>query len=127
MQYIVNNTFTIRLHRFLQFLILSSVFIFSSTAQAWFDNNWPYRAHVVLTNSSGNNVTDHVFEINLSTVDLHPDYSWSAAGADIRVYDSNDSTPLDFFIEYWDQSAKTTSILLKTSLNNGQSKTAYLY
>ncbi len=116
-----------RLLRPIQLIGMLCVCLFSSSTLAWFDNNWPYRAHIELSNNSGGNVTDQSFNINLAAADLHPDYTWTSAGADLRVYDTDDLTPLDFHIEYWNQGSQTARVLIKTDLNNGQSKTIYFY
>jgi hypothetical protein len=99
----------------------------SSKCFAWWDNTFPYRAQIVITNGTATNVTDKVFEITLSSTSLHPSYSWTANGNDLRLYESDDATAIPFYIEYWNQGPKTAHIFLKTSLNAFTSKTIYLY
>ncbi|NRB38941.1 MAG: DUF2341 domain-containing protein [Pseudomonadales bacterium] len=102
-------------------------FLGISQAWSWSDDSWPYRSHVVLNNTSASSVTDKVFEILLSGSDFHPDYTFSPAGADVRLYDSDDATELPFYIDKWEAGSESSRIFVKTSLAAGSSKTVYLY
>lgn len=94
---------------------LFSIVIFlclASTAQAWFDNDWTYRA-TFTANNPGLTLSDQQIKINLNSANVHPDYVWSSNGDDIRALFSDDITPLDYYIENWDQGSETASILIR--------------
>lgn len=102
--------------------------VWFAPAYAWFDNNWSYRTAFTVTETDGVAITDQQVELNLTGVISNPDYTWSAAGDDIRALASDDVTPLDFYVESWDQGAETARIQVKIpSLAANASTTVYLY
>lgn len=101
---------------------------FSQNTFAWFDCNWSYRSDVVITENSGSTLTDYQVLLTLNSSSLHANYNWSSNGQDLRVIDSNDSTPLDFYLHSWNPAAKTAEIWVKIpTLAASGSKTIYLY
>ncbi|MEE9302291.1 MAG: CCXG family PEP-CTERM protein [Thiotrichaceae bacterium] len=108
-------------------LILLSIGIYSSTANAWIDCYWSYRSDVSITEQSGTPLTDYQVELSLDVSSFHSNYNWSSNGDDLRLIDTDDSTQLDFFIKSWDSVAQTATLWVKMSLTASQTKTIYLY
>ncbi|MFT4798522.1 MAG: putative repeat protein (TIGR01451 family) [Candidatus Azotimanducaceae bacterium] len=82
------------------------------SANAWFDNDWTYRA-AFNVNNPGGTLTDQQIQIDLSSANVHPDYVWSSDGDDIRILASDDSTALDYYIENWDSFSETAVIYVR--------------
>ncbi len=100
----------------------------TDAALAWMDCNWPYRSEAVITETAGVAVTDYQVLLTLSASSFNPAYNWTTNGDDLRVVDSDDLTPLGFFIKSWDSSAKTAEVWVKLpALAANQTKTIYLY
>jgi len=98
------------------------------SAFAWFDCNWYYRSKVVITEQAGNNLSNYQVLLTLNAGSMHANYNWSSAGQDLRVIDSNDSTPLDYFIQSWNATTKQAQVWVKIpSLPANSNKTIYLY
>ena len=93
--------------------------------------DWPFRTAVTITENSGNNLSDYQVKLSLTGSNLHANYLWTNTGYDFRVYDSNDNTPLEFWLESWNQSSKTATIWVRfptsAPLLANQSRTIYLY
>lgn len=88
--------------------------LLSASATAWFDTDWTYRA-AFKANNPGGTLSDQQVQINLDSSKVHPDYVWSSDGDDIRVLASDDSTPLDYYIESWNQFSETAVIYVRLS------------
>ncbi len=123
----LRSTAFFRLKSLFLVLVLFGSVLYSSTSYAWFDCYWPYRSDVTVTEQSGTVLTDYQIELSLNASSFHASYQWSANGADIRLIDTNDSTPLDFYIESWDSAGKLATIWVKMSMLANQTKTIYLY
>ena len=96
-------------------------------AAAWFDCYWPYRTEIYVEEAAGVTVSDYQAKLKLDSSTFHTSYSWSVSADDIRLIDSDDLTPLDFFIESWDQVNKQAVISVKMDMVAGSSNTIYLY
>ncbi len=73
---------------------------------------------------------DHAIEtkIDLLASDFPTDYVFSADGDDVRVFESDDTTPVDFFITGWDVAAQTATIYVRLpTIPSGNSETIYIY
>jgi len=108
-----------------------SIIIFSSFSQARQSCDWPFRTAINITETSGQNTSNYSVKLTLtgnSGGTLHSSYNWSSDGADLRLYSSNDSTPLEFSIESWSQSNKTAVIWVTLpSFNANSQHTVYVY
>ncbi|EAT12976.1 Tfp pilus assembly protein tip-associated adhesin PilY1-like [Oceanobacter sp. RED65] len=59
---------------------------------------------------------------------LNDQYSWTNNGFDLRVFDSNDSTELEFWIESWNQVTETATVWVRfPTLAANSNRTIYLY
>ena len=55
-------------------------------------------------------------------------YTWSSDGRDLRVFDSNDASTLNFFIESWDAGSQTAVIWVQLdNLSANSTSTIFLY
>jgi hypothetical protein len=91
---------------------------------------WPFRTHVNVqeNSSSGSQLTDYQVKFEISAADLSSDYTWSDNGQDLYIYDSDDQTELEFWIDDWNNSAKTAIIWVRfPTLEIGQVRPIYFY
>ena len=104
------------------------VILWTSTTHAWFDCEWPYRTELDITEVSGTSLLDYQIRLDLDASAFDLAYTWSANGEDLRVIDSDDTTPLQYFIESWDQAAQRAVVWVKLgTLAANSSRTIYLY
>lgn len=114
------------MHHIYKILLISV--LLATSVQAWFDTDWPYRAEFTVTEADGVTLTDQQVEVALSAADFNTSYAWSTAGQDLRVLAADDTTPLDFFIEAWDQGAQTARVQVKIpSLAPNATTSVFLY
>lgn len=117
--------------RFVIALLLSMMAV-ASPANAWWQKDWKYRKPVTLdTTATGVNVSGAIGR-TLVLVRLHSgNFTFTDAldnGADIRLVDSDDKTPLSFHVDSYD--AKTGIATLWVSVptfNGGEKKQIWLY
>jgi len=105
--------------------------LFASPTHGRQSCDWPFRTAINITEQSGSNLSDYQIQLNLSASNLHSDYLWTTDGVDFRVYDTNDTTPLEFWLESWDQVGETATIWVRfpssAPLLANQTRTIYLY
>ena len=112
-------------------LVLAS-FLLTSPAHAWWNKDWKYRKPVAVdTSASGVNVSGPIGRAPV-LIRLHSgNFTFTEAadnGADLRLVDTDDKTPLPYHIESYD--AKTGIATLWVSLptlNGGEKKQIWLY
>lgn len=110
-------------HAFVLLLILQALPSF-----AYWSCAWPYRTQVQVQEVSGSALTQYQVKLNVSASVLNAAYNWTTNGFDFRVVDSDDETLMDFWVEDWNQSAKTAVVWVRlNTLNANQNKTIYLY
>ena len=66
-------------------------------AQAWWDCSWTARVPIAIPKPASA-LTNYTLEIMLNAADV-PGYIWAQQDADLRVIDSDDKTPLTFFVQ----------------------------
>ena len=109
--------------RFIILLALAS-WLAMPVAQAWDCNN-AFRTSVTL---NANSTYSEEVRVDLTTADFHPDYVFSLEGDDVRVFENDDTTPVDFFVTGWDAAARTATIYLRPgSLPAGSSTDFFIY
>lgn len=101
----------------------------SSAAQAeWAEQScsFPHRIPVTITAGvSGHNAETR---IDLTNSDFPASYSFSADGHDVRVFQNDDLTPVDFVVAGWNSAARSATIYVRLpSLPSGASETIYIY
>ncbi|MBQ0730880.1 MAG: CCXG family PEP-CTERM protein [Oleispira antarctica] len=91
---------------------------------------WPFRTQIdVQENSvSGSQLQSYQVEFEVDASTLSSDYDWSNEGQDLYIYDTDDQSLLEFWIESWDPSAKKAVIWVRfPTLDRGQIRTIYFY
>lgn len=118
---------------FRQILVLIvSFFIFASPAHAWWNKDWEYRKSVTIdTTASGVNVSGPMGR-TLVLLRLHSgNFTFTEAlenGADIRIVDTDDKSPLPYHIESFDAKTGIATIWVSVpTVNGGEKKQLWLY
>lgn len=109
-----------------------AVVMMAAPANAWWNQDWAYRKPVTVdTTASGVNVSGAIGR-TLVLVRLHSgNFTFTEAldnGADIRIVDTDDKTPLPYHIEKYDaQNGLATLWVSVPNLNGGEKKQLWLY
>ena len=109
-------------------LLLLALLLPGQTAAEWSAQScsFPHRIPVTITASAAGHNTET--RINLSNADFPAAYTFSVAGDDIRVFESDDVTPVDFVVAEWDDLARTASIYVRLPpIGPSGSETLYIY
>jgi len=89
------------------------------------------RLPIYVKNQVGVNLSDYIVLINLSYSDIVCNYLnkiFTPTRSDVRFTDSDGVTRLDYYIEYWNESAKKALIWVKIPrIGAYESKTIYMY
>lgn len=112
-------------------LVLSVVFL-TSPAQAWWNKDWKYRKPIAVdTSPSGINVSGPIGRTVVLVKLTSGNFTFTEAmdnGADIRIVDSDDKTPLAFDIERYDATTGIAYLWVSVpALNGGEKKQLWLY
>jgi len=87
---------------------------------------FPHRTPVTITAIGGSHSAET--RINLVNADFPADYVFSSTGDDVRVFESDDTTPVDFVVAEWDDVARTANIYVRLpAISSGVSETIYIY
>ena len=103
---------------------------FSSTAQAWWNNDWTIRKKITVdTSATGGGITD---SLGATQVLIRlADFNFGAAkedGSDIRIIAGDDKTPLAFHIEKYDSLLGEAFVWVKVpDLKPGAQTSLWLY
>lgn len=114
------------------FAFLVAAFMVTSPAHAWWNQDWKYRKAVAIdTTASGVNVSGAIGR-TLVLVRLHSgNFTFTEAaenGADLRVVDADDKTPLPYHIESYDAKTGIATMWVSVpTLNGGEKKQLWLY
>ncbi len=115
------------------FALLASLMAMAATpAQAWWNKDWNYRKPVAVdTTASGVNVSGAIGR-TVVLVRLHSgNFTFTEAldnGADIRIVDGDDKTPLPFHVEsYNPKDGIATLWVAVPAMNGGEKKQLWLY
>jgi len=105
------------------------VLIFSPNSHAeWAEQScsFPHRIPVTITATAAGHSTET--RIDLTSGDFPADYVFSSLGDDVRVFESDDITPVDFVIAEWDDVARTASIYVRLPpIPGGGSEAIFIY
>jgi hypothetical protein len=91
---------------------------------------WPFRTQIdVQENSvSGSQLQSYQVKFEIDGSTLSSDYDWSNNGQDLYIYDSDDQSLLEFWIDSWDSSAEEAVIWVRfPTLDRGQVRTIFFY
>lgn len=105
---------------------------FSTPAHAWWNKDWKYRKTVsVDTSPSGVNVSGVIGRTVVLVKLTSGNFTFTEAlqnGADVRVVDTDDKTPLPFHIESYDATTGIAYLWVSVpTLNGGEKKSLWLY
>lgn len=110
-------------------LALFIVFILPASSVAeWAEQSCSFRhlIPVTITATTGSHNTETL--INLTSSDFPADYNFSSSGDDVRIFENDDITPVDFAITEWDDIGKTAEIYVRLpAIPSGSSETIHLY
>ncbi len=110
------------------FLLIALIISFPSFARQ--SCEWPFRTQIdVQENSiSGSQLQSYQVQFEIDASTLSSDYDWSTNGQDLYIYDSDDQTRLEFWIDSWDQAAKQATLWVRfPTLDRGEVRTIYFY
>jgi hypothetical protein len=95
-------------------------------AAAWWNGSWLYRRKIMLNNTASSEaLVDFPIRVSLSSSNI--DYTHTQdSGQDIRFVDSNDSTPLSYEIEKWDESG-TSEVWVRVPQIDAGSSDDYIW
>lgn len=104
----------------------------STPAYAWWNKDWKYRKAVTIdTSPSGLNVSGQIGRTVLLVKLTSGNFTFTEAmqnGADIRIVDADDKTPLPFHIERYDATTGIGYLWVSVpALNGGEKKALWLY
>lgn len=94
---------------------------------------WPSQScssghRIPVTVSAVGGTHDTETRIDLDNTDFPADYIFSTDGGDIRVFESDDATPVDFVVTGWDALARTAVIYIRLPpISAGDSELIYVY
>ena len=93
----------------------------------WWNTDWHYRREITIQENSGNNLTDYQIKIVLNSSNF--DFSKANSdGSDIRFVDSDDTTPLSYWIEKWDSVNQEAIVWVKVpNIPASGTTTIYMY
>lgn len=88
--------------------------------------SFPHRIPVTITASAAGHNTET--RINLVNTDFPAAYVFSPLGNDVRVFESDDTTSVDFVVAEWDDVARSASIYVRLpAIPASSSETIYIY
>ena len=87
--------------------------------------SFPHRIPVTITASAAGHSTET--RIDLANTDFPAAYVFSVAGDDVRVFEGDDLTPVDFVVAEWDDIARTASIYVRMTIPANTAETLYIY
>ena len=84
-------------------LLIALIISFPSFARQ--SCEWPFRTQIdVQENSvSGSQLQSYQVQFDIDASTLSSDYDWSSNGQDLYIYDTDDQTQLEFWVDSWDQ------------------------
>lgn len=118
--------------RLLAALLVGCTALVATPALAWWNQDWAYRKQVTVdTTASGVNVNGAIGR-TVVLVRLHSgNFTFTEAlenGADLRVVDADDKTPLPFHIESYNAKDGIATLWVSVpALNGGEKKQLWLY
>jgi hypothetical protein len=96
------------------------------TAAAWYDTNWEHRKPITVSNDTGSTLSNEDVLVTVDTESLINNGKLQNDCDDLRFVDSDDSTPIDYWIEGGCNTSTTEVWVQIPSLPSG-GKTIYMY
>jgi MSHA biogenesis protein MshQ len=112
----------------IKFILVCFLMVTSINSFAYWSCAWPFRTALNIQENSASNLTDYQVKITITGSDLNNAYDWTNNGFDLRVIDSDDESLVDFWLEDWDQVAKTATIWVRLdTLSANENRQLYIY
>lgn len=118
---------TLRKIALIQRLALLLLLSLSAPASAWWSCDWDYRFAADIARPPGPPVSDYQVRLDLDAASVPAQFDWSLQGADLRVIDEDDLTPLPFFIEQWDAAGQSAVVWVRVPGIAPAGRQVYLY
>lgn len=115
---------------FRSIIFLCLVFSISLPSLARQSCEWPFRTEIKIQENTGSGAAlqNYQVKLNLNASSFSPDYTWSNNGEDLYIYDTDDETQLEFWIDSWNSSAKTATVWIRfPALARGRERLVYFY
>lgn len=109
-------------------LLIALIISFPSFARQ--SCEWPFRTQIdVQENSvSGSQLQSYQVQFDIDASTLSSDYDWSSNGQDLYIYDTDDQTQLEFWVDSWDQANEQATLWVRfPTLDRGQIRTIFFY
>lgn len=107
------------------YFLLICALIFSLPTLARQSCEWPFRTEINV--QSANALSDYQVKFELDASSFSSDYDWSNNGNDLRIYDTDDQSALDFWIERWDGTSKQATVWIRFPTLSTGGRTVYFY
>jgi biopolymer transport protein ExbB len=112
--------------------LIATLTLAASPAHAWWNQDWKYRKTITVdTSPSGVNVSGTIGRTVVLVRLTSGNFTFTEAmqnGADIRIVDSDDKTPLPYHIERYDAQTGIAYLWVSVpTLNGGEKKALWLY
>lgn len=100
--------------------------LFAGPAGAWWNCDWNQRFPADIDAPNGPAQANYAVRLDLGAASVPASFDWSTNGADLRVIDQDDLTPLPFMVEQWDSTARTAVLWVTVPVLQGVRR-VYLY
>ena len=94
-----------------------------SSAQPRISCEWSHS--IAVTATAGGTAHSEEIRVDLTAADLPSGYTMSSAGDDLRVFASDNTTPIPFFISRWDAIAQEATIFIRPPTIGAGSSATY--
>jgi len=95
---------------------------------SWSQQSCRSAHRIPVTVTAGTSGHNSETRINLASADFPANYVFSAAGEDVRVFESDDTTPVDFIVTGWDSVTRTGTLFVRLPAMAGSSSSLiYVY
>jgi len=107
---------------------LSGIIVPTLSHAQWPQQSCSSRHRIPVTVSATSGTHDSETRIELSSSDFPPEYSFSSSGEDVRVFRSDDTTPVDFVVTGWSSSTRSAVVYVRLPpIASGGSELIYVY
>ncbi|WP_414837745.1 DUF2341 domain-containing protein [Candidatus Nanosalina sp. VS9-1] len=108
------------------FALVAVLMLSVPVSAAWWDSSWDYRKNITVTETSGQDLSNHQIKLELNTSEMISSGNMRASCQDLRFAGNND-TSMDYWIESGCNTESTTVWVELPELKAGAEKTIYAY
>jgi len=96
------------------------------SSQGWYDNSWPFRRAITVSNPNGSDQTE--FQVLVDLNESNFDFSEALSdGSDVIMTNADGQTLIPFWIESWDQPNALASVWARVPSLPSDGTTIYIY